>query len=468
MFLQESSEFMFRNSFFVLASFFLFFSCGNNEVEKQNNTNKKITWSSHIAKIIYTNCTSCHRPGESGTFGLLTYEDALKNANKIKFTTQSRFMPPWPADPNYSHFVGERVLSEEEIELIKTWVDGGKQKGDEALAPKIPQFFQGSFFGKPDLTIKLKDPVFLKGNGADHFFMIKYPFEIPEEKFVSHVEFVPHKRKLVHHVNGHLISYNPQLKKLNHFGGEQIISDVQENFKFFYQKMNLLNDDNSFPVLTPNVVYYLPGYTPPVYPAGVGGFKLSKKGAFFLKNIHYGPTDKDTYDSSFINVFFAPAPPERMLKESQIGTFGLSDVEPKLIIPANEIKSFHSQITLKENISLLSVNPHMHLIGKSFLAYALLPSGDTIPLVKIKKWDFRWQYYYTFKKMLKLPAGTILFASGVFDNTVNNPFNPFSPTKEIRQGEGNESMQTTEEMFQFIYSYIPYKPGDENISLDRK
>jgi len=29
----------------------------------------------------------------------------------------------------------------------------------------------------------------------------------------------------------------------------------------------------------------------------------------------------------------------------------------------------------------------------------------------------------------------------------------------------DESMQTTEEMFQFIFTYMPYKQGDENISL---
>jgi hypothetical protein len=29
-------------------------------------------------------------------------------------------------------------------------------------------------------------------------------------------------------------------------------------------------------------------------------------------------------------------------------------------------------------------------------------------------------------------------------------------------------MQTTEEMFQFIFSYLPYQPGDENLDLSKK
>ena len=35
----------------------------------------------------------------------------------------------------------------------------------------------------------------------------------------------------------------------------------------------------------------------------------------------------------------------------------------------------------------------------------LEPNGDTIPLIKIDDWNFRWQYFYTFKKILHLPAG---------------------------------------------------------------
>jgi hypothetical protein len=106
----------------------------------------------------------------------------------------------------------------------------------------------------------------------------------------------------------------------------------------------------------------------------------------------------------------------------------------------------------------------MHLIGKSFLAYAIKPSGDTIPLIRINNWDFRWQYFYQFKTLLKLSRGTIIYVEGVYDNTASNPNNPFSPPKEIREREG--SMKTTDEMFQLIITYVPYQVGDENISLE--
>nr|MDQ3048733.1 cytochrome c [Bacteroidota bacterium] len=97
-------------------------------------------------------------------------------------------------------------------------------------------------------------------------------------------------------------------------------------------------------------------------------------------------------------------------------------------------------------------------------AYAITLKNDTIPLIRINKWDFRWQYFYTFKKMQVLPKGSTIFIEGVYDNTRKNPNNPFSPPQQIAEREG--SMRTTDEMFQFIVTYLPYRSGDEDMSLE--
>lgn len=201
----------------------VFLSC-NNEGEKPEIPST-VTWSEHIAPIIYKNCTPCHRPGESGMFDLLNYDDAKRNANKIKFTTQNKFMPPWPADPNYSHFDGERVLNETEIALIKNWVEDNCPRGDSLKEPKAPSFHEGSFFGKPDMVIKMPKAVPLKGNGIDAFLMVKFPFQLDKDTFVQYVEFVPDNRKLVHHVNGHLLSYDNN-REFDYMKGENILPDA--------------------------------------------------------------------------------------------------------------------------------------------------------------------------------------------------------------------------------------------------
>lgn len=456
----------FRNAIICLV---FCFSCSPEKKERQMWDETKITWSEHIAPIIYKSCASCHRPGEAGPFSLLSYSDAVKKAKLIKFVTQSRYMPPWPADVSYTHFVGENTLTETEIEWIKNWVDNGLSRGDTLKEPPRPQFYTGSYFGKPDLVIRAQKAVSIKGNGTDAFLIMKYPYKMDKDTILDFAEFVPDQRKLIHHVNGHLVSYD-EGRQFDYLTGASIHTDTRAQVMDVYKTMHIPYTDKgqpSYPTLTPNTVYYLPGYVPPSYPKEVGGCRMKKNGLFLLNNVHYGPSNKDLSDSSYINVFFRKTPIERRVVETQLGTFGISKIEPEFIIPPNEIKTFHTQTTLGSDISVLSVNPHMHLIGKTFWAFALKPNGDTIPLIRIKKWDFRWQYYYTFKHPVKLEKGSSIHVYGSFDNTNSNPNNPYHPPQTITQGNGVESMKTSEEMFQFIFTYMAYKEGDEKIDLER-
>lgn len=398
----------------------------------------------------------------------MSYHDARLKGNQIRFVTRTRYMPPWPADFNYTHFAGENYLTDDQIALIGAWVEQGMPRGDSLKEPKPPVYYDQSFFGKPDLVIRCPEPVKIKGNGTDAFLIMKFPYSIAQDTFADLIEFVPHQRKLVHHVNGHLIGYD-QKRSYEHFGGLAVTADTRLGLVDIYRQMQIPYNDGKqpeFPPLSPNAVYYLPGFVPPVYPPEIGGLRLKKDGVFLLNNIHYGPSNSDVTDSSYINVFFRKQKVKRPLRESQLGTFGLSPVEPKLIIPANEEKTFYTSKRIDQDISLISVNPHMHLLGKNYLAYALTPSGDTIRIIRINKWNFRWQYYYTFKQPIKIPAGSVIHVFGTFDNTSKNPDNPFYPPKTITEGNGVESMKTSEEMFQFIYTWLPYKEGDESISLE--
>jgi hypothetical protein len=157
------------------------------------------------------------------------------------------------------------------------------------------------------------------------------------------------------------------------------------------------------------------------------------------------------------------SPPERPTHEFILGTSGIAPVVPLLVIQPNTVATFKTKYTLPEDLSLLTINPHMHLLGKSFWAYAVKPDGDTVRLIRINDWDFHWQYFYNFQKMIHLPAGSTIYVEGTYDNTASNPNNPFDPPRVVQ--ERNGSMRTTDEMFQLIVTYVPYKTGDENISL---
>ena len=402
----------------------------------------------------------CHRSDGIAPFSLITYKDVWRKKKTIVFVTQKGFMPPWPADPNYTHFVGERILTREEKLMLKYWVKNGAREGPASAMPPVPEFKNGSLLGTPDLTLFL-DSIKLEAHGQDKFLTVKIPFKISKDTFVRAVEFVPGKGNMVHHMNGHLLNYSS--KKKNAFEGTRI-ADVQDSdFDMQVKNLKMWNDDGSQPERIHSAVNYLPGVYPTFYPEGIGGFKINKTGAFVASDIHYGPVHKTMIDRSRINVFYAKKPPQRPTFELMLGTNGQSVIEPPLVIPPNRIITCRTKGTVPEDISVLTINPHMHLLGTSFKAFGLTPQGDTIKLIKIPRWDFRWQYFYTFQKPVKLPKGTTIIVEGVFNNTKNNPNNPNNPPKTV--SDKNGSMKTSDEMFQFIITWMPYKNGDEGIDL---
>jgi len=424
--------------------------------------NQHPTYSKDIAPIVYRSCSPCHRPNQIGHFNLLTYEDVRTNAVKMLYTIQHRLMPPWPADAHYTEFVGQTILSDDEINLIETWVNMKCPIGDSLQIPPIPKFPEGSLLRNPDMHIPVK-PIQMKSDFADRFLIVKVPFEVPQDSFIQTVEFVPGNTKVVHHVNGDMVRFDYDKKK-NVYDG-LLVDDVvlDSTVREVYKRIGLLHDDGSYPTLARSVVNYLPGVKAQEYPEGIGGWKVNRKNAFLFSDIHYGPTVDNIWDSSYVNIFLSKKKPTRPLQEFQLGTLGVAPIAPPLRIPPNQITSYSSRYVVPFDISILTVNPHMHLLGKSFLAYALTPQHDTIRLIRIPRWDFNWQNFYTFKKMIKIPKGSTIVMEGVFDNTEDNPLNPNHPPKMVQDRNG--SMSTTDEMFQFIITYLPYQEGDENILL---
>ena len=74
-----------------------------------------VTFNKQIAPLIFQNCSSFHRPGETAPFSLLTYEDVRKRAAQIVAVTQRRYMPPWSPEPGYGDFASERRLTDAQL-----------------------------------------------------------------------------------------------------------------------------------------------------------------------------------------------------------------------------------------------------------------------------------------------------------------------------------------------------------------
>lgn len=119
---------------------FLLFLLLTNSAFAHITISTKITWSKEVSRIVYQRCLSCHR--EAGqAFSLETYEQARPWAKAIQEEVLNRRMPPWGAVKGFGEFAHDQGLTQEEVNLIAEWVEGGAPEGDPNLLPTKPRNF---------------------------------------------------------------------------------------------------------------------------------------------------------------------------------------------------------------------------------------------------------------------------------------------------------------------------------------
>ncbi len=403
-----------------------------------------VTFTKDIAPIIYNNCTKCHRPNEIGPFPMTNYDEILPWAPSIKYVTSIRYMPPWKADPHFSRFIGERVLTEDQIELIGEWVDNGSPYGVASEEPALPNFPAGSQVGTPDLVLKMSEAFVHQGGNQDEYRVFVLPTGLTEDKQISTIELRPGNKKVLHHA---LFAYDVT-------GSAQAMDDADP--KYGYDGFGGFGIDEAMNNMFPG---YVPGQKPVPYPEGLG--QILPAGADLLMQAHYGPSPVETTDSSTINIFFKKEPVERQVQNLiflPLSPFLTGDF---FLMPPNQVKTFHTQFTTPIKVSVFAIWPHAHLLNKSYEVFAVDAGGDTTNLIRIPDWDFNWQGVYSFKKFMVLEPGTTIHAIVTYDNTTNNPSNPNSPPTWVSWGE-----RTTDEMLFMPINFVIYKQGDENVDLD--
>jgi hypothetical protein len=405
---------------------------------------QQVTFTKDIAPIIYNNCTQCHRPNEIGPFSMTSYNEVKPWAASIKYVTSIRYMPPWKADPHYSRFQGERVLTQTEIDLLAAWADNGAPYGIAAEEPPLPEFPEGSQIGTPDLVLSMAESFNHVGGNKDEYRVFVLPTGLTEDKQIATVELRPGNSRIVHHA---LFSYD-------NTGQAQALDAADPMYG--YDGFGGFGIDGAMEKMLPG---YVPGQKPLLYPEGVG--QMLPAGADLLMQVHYGPRAFSEKDSSTVNIFFKEEPVIR-----QVQNFIFVPINPLItngpfLIPPNTIKTFHCEVTTPFKVSLFAVWPHAHLLGQSYEVYAVSPTGDTSHLIRIPEWDFNWQGAYYFKKYIILEPGTKVHVYATYDNTVDNPSNPNNPPAWVTWGE-----KTTDEMLFLPISFVPYLPGDENIVFE--
>jgi hypothetical protein len=412
-----------------------------------------------IQPIIHHNCVPCHRTGEAAPFPLITYDDVNKRSKFIKKVVSSRYMPPWKADNHFNTFANDRSLSENDIGKIVTWVDSGTPKGKPNLAREKELQSRVSagtaYKRKPDLSLRMKEAYPVKGDGVERFVMFKIPFELGQEANVEAIEFISNNKKLIHHANFAIHPVEDTSIDLNNTVDAVDLNGPSADKYYEWLKYKQ------------SMTYYggwIPGTTVETYPVDMG-WVMPKRGVILL-TVHFAPASLDAESLDGVNIFFKKSPIKRKVKVISLGSGGIGerDISPPFMIFGNEVKSFRLRVANNQpDVSLLYAWPHMHMLGKEFKAYATTATGDTIKLVHIPSWDFRWQEIYRYKKPLLLPKGAVVHIEGTYDNTSDNPMNPRNPP-ELVTSTGN--MRSDQEMLTLLMMYVEREANDDSLVFE--
>lgn len=389
------------------------------------------TFNKDIAPILFSNCSSCHRPGEVAPFSLLSYEDAKKRARLIADVTAQKLMPPWHADEGREKFRDAHLLTDEQIALFRKWAESGTPQGEPKDLLPLPKFTDGWRTGDPDYIADPGEDYTLAAEGNDVYrcFVVKTNF--PEDRYVSSIEVRPGNRKVVHH----LIAY------LDTSGRAQELDakDPGPGYTSF-----------GGPGFTPNGALggWAPGNEAYPTPAGVGW--LLPKGASIILQVHYHKSGKAETDRTRMGLHFVNGPVDKRVR-------WLTVVNPLFRIPPGEEKHTVRAVQMVPvDSTVYAVMPHMHLLGQSADVTATLPDGTTQKLVSVPRWDFNWQQTYAFNEPIKLPAGTRIDLVSTYNNAADNPRNPSDPPRPVTWGE-----QTTDEM---CLAFLLYTPDGEHLT----
>ena len=374
--------------------------------KSNTETTNKVTYASHIAKLIQTRCQKCHRDNTAAPFALLNYDDARNWSEMIKETVLTRRMPPWNADPRFGKFENDLHMSPQEITMLTSWIDAGMPKGDEDSIPANPKYSDGWQIGEPDHVFKMPLTYKVQASGTVAYQYFVTPTGFEEDVWIQSAEARPGNWKAVHHI---IVYHRPkgskQTRRLESLGG------------------------------------FAPGEEPTMFPEGVG-IRLPA-GHELVWQLHYTPTGKEELDCSEFAVKFCKSPPEHVARQDAALSFSFR-------IPPNS--SRHKVVatrTINANSELLAVMPHMHVRGKEFKYLAKFPDGGERTLLSVPFYDFNWQHEYRFTKPVYLPKGTVIECTAYFDNSAENPANP-EPSKWVTWGD-----QTWEEMMIGFYTLIP-------------
>lgn len=349
----------------------------------------EVTFTKHIAPIFQRSCEACHREGSIAPMALSTYEQARPWARSIKERVMNRKMPPWYIDRNVGvqEFKADRSLSDEEIDLVVRWVDGGASRGNPADLPPPVEFddMDKWHIGEPDWVVPIPEPFVVQATAPDWWGNLENASGLTEDRWVKAVETKP----------------------------------SAEGFPVVHHAVTFVQDDPDADEFGSFLNEYALGKNGDIFPDGTS--RKIKAGANIRFNMHYHAIGREITDRTSVGLTFYPkgAEPEREILSLHIGD------NEDLDIPAGDSNIRHDgYYHLEDNIHLSVFQPHLHNLGTRQCVEAILPDNK-VESISCASWDFGWHIAYNYADDVAplIPKGSVIHVISWHDNSEGNRWN---------------------------------------------
>ena len=371
-----------------------------------------LTFTKDIAPVLKETCVRCHWESGIGPWNMDNYETVKGWSAMIKEVILSKRMPPWKADPHISEFSNSFALSDSNARNIIRWIDNGLVRGDgpDILTKSLP-FGEEWPNGTPDKIIVL-DKEQLPATGTVSYRYQYITLDLPEDVWLKGVDIQPGNPRVVHHI---------------------VVTNTGRNTVSPVTPRKLRKWTDNYIALGGGVDQAT------FFPDSTGVFV--PKGSELTIQIHYTTTGKEEEDQTKIGFYYHETPPKAEF-------YSLSPSNTDFVIPpfGKNVK-IEARDTLRKDVLIHYVVPHMHYRGKSIKFSAIHPDGSKKTLVSVPDFSFNWQWLYKLKKPEFVPEGSIILVEGIYDNTYQNPLNP-DPEQELTFG-----IQSTDEMLIGFFNY---------------
>lgn len=361
-----------------------------------------VRFNKEVIRILDRHCLGCHSAGRiKADIPLSTYEEARPWAKAIKEEVLEKRMPPYQAVKGYGRFEHDYGLTQREIDLLVSWVEGGAPKGDEKDLPRREA--ENSWaLGKPDLILQPEAETKVAADEkAVRCFTL--PTNLNEDKWISGVDFQPGDGTVVHRAAMTIVpaaaaktACDQKAMKLNGSAAESLGS-------------------------------WAPGQAPMKFPKGVA--RALPAGSVVVLKIDYRGAGAEANDRSAVGLYFATEDPALQL---QGVTVAASTASVPAAAAAFRIQSAYVLPAAAEAVAL---RPLLFPYARSVEVKAHRPDGTVEVLVWAKHRRYDWEPPYLFKKPVQLPKGTRIEVTAYLDNSSDNPSNPHDPPQAVRFAE---------------------------------